>query len=260
MSEPTLFEAVEPEDALVLDVAGYEGPLHLLLDLARAQKVDLAKISVAELADQYLAFVSEARATRIDLASEYLVMAAWLTFLKSKLLLPKPKIADDEPDAATLEAHLRKRLEHLSRARAAAERLWARPQLDRDVFLFGAPQPIAITREPVWRDDIYDLMAAYGAHWTRKLAHRAHNVRPRVAYPLDAARKRLEKLLDQQLQEWRPIEQLAPKPEGETPRASYVASLLGAALELARDGHLDLRQGEPFAPLYLKKRAEAPSP
>jgi segregation and condensation protein A len=255
MSDPTLFEAVEPEDALVLDLAGYEGPLHLLLELARAQKVDLAKISVAALADQYLAFVSEMRATRMDLASEYLVMAAWLTFLKSKLLLPKPKVEEDEPDAEAMEAHLRKRLEHLAQARAAAERLWVRPQLDRDVFLFGAPQPVAITRETVWRDDIYDLMAAYGAHWTRKLAHRAHNIRPRRAYPLEAARKRLESLLERQLEEWRPIEALTPKPEGDMPppRASYIASLLGAALELSREGHLDLRQHEPFAPLYLKK-------
>lgn len=251
-------ETPDADEALQLDIAGYEGPLHLLLDLARTQKVDLARISIAALADQYLDFIAEARGLRIDLAAEYLVMAAWLAFLKSRLLIPKPEVAEEDADPAAMEAHLRRRLEHLAQARAAGERLWARAQLGRDVFLFGQPQAIAITRAPVWRDDIYDLMNAYGAHWTRLLAHRAHNVRPRAAYPIEAARKRLEALLDRQLEEWRPIVGLAPPPaEGENaPRpASYVASLLGAALELTRDGHLEMRQGEPFAPLYLKKRA-----
>jgi segregation and condensation protein A len=250
------FEAPEEGDrALLLDLDGFEGPLHLLLDLARTQKVDLAKISVADLADQYLTFINEARAQRIDLAADYLVMAAWLTFLKSRLLLPKPEKADDEPDAETLEAHLRKRLEHLAQARAAAERLWAMPQLNRDVFLFGKPKPVAITRAPVWQASLYDLLGAYGAHWTRVLAHKAHDVRPRAAYPIEAARKRLETLLERQLDEWRTIERLAPPAdhgENAPSPASYIASLLGAALELARDGKLEMRQAEAFSPLYLK--------
>lgn len=248
----------EAEEGLILDLDGFEGPLHLLLDLARAQKVDLARISLAALADQYLAFVAEARAKRIDLAADYLVMAAWLTLLKSRLLLPKPEKHEEEPDAAALEAHLRKRLEHLAQARAAAERLWARPQVGRDVFLFGRPHPVAIVRTTRWAGDIYDLMRAYGAHWTRVMAHRAHALRPRPAYPIEAARKRLEDMLARDLQEWRALEELAPPASqgGDAPpRASYMASLLGAALELARDHHLDLRQAAPFAPLYLKARA-----
>jgi segregation and condensation protein A len=241
-------------DGLVLDLDGFEGPLHLLLDLARTQKVDLARISVAALAEQYLHFIIEAREKRIDLAADYLVMAAWLALLKSRLLLPKPEKNADEPDPAAMEAHLRKRLEQLQRARAAAERLWRLPQVGRDVFLFGAPQAVAITRAPVWRDNIYDLLSAYGAHWTRKLAHRSHNVRPRQAYPIEAARKRLEHLLTQQMREWQTLDQLAPSPvaDEETPRASYIASMLGAALELTRDGKLALRQDGPFTPLYLK--------
>jgi segregation and condensation protein A len=258
-ADPAFETPEEGEASLLLDLDGFEGPLHLLLDLARAQKVDLAKISVAALADQYLVFINEARAKRIDLAADYLVMAAWLTYLKSRLLLPKPEKTDDEPDAATLEAHLRRRLEHLAQARAAAERLWTMPQLNRDVFLFGQPKPIAITRTPVWQASLYDLLSAYGAHWTRVLAHKAHDVRPRAAYPIEAARKRLETLLEHQLDEWRSIDRLAPPAEhgdNAPSPASYIASLLGAALELARDGKLDMRQGEPFSPLYLK----APAP
>lgn len=256
-SDPA-FDAQDGEDALLLDLDGFEGPLHLMLELARAQKLDLARISLAALADQYLDFIARARSERIDLAADYLVMAAWLTFLKSRLLLPKTEKESDEPDAAELEAHLRRRLEHLARARAAAERLWAMPQLGRDVFLFGQPQPVAITREPVWQANLYDLLGAYGAHWTRVLAHRAHDVRPRTTYPIEAARKRLETLLAQSLDEWKPIERLAPHPErsenAPTP-SSYVASLLGAALELARDGKLEMRQAEPFSSLYLKAAA-----
>ena len=260
MSEDAEIAFDAPDEAgLVVDLDGFEGPLHLLLELARAQKVDMAKISVAALADQYLEFIIEARAKRIDLAADYLVMAAWLALLKSRLLLPKPEKHEDEPDAAEMEAHLRKRLAQLQRARAAAERLWAMPQLGRETFLFGAPQAVAITRAPVWRDNIYDLLSAYGSHWTRKLAHSAHVARPRQAYPIEAARKRLEHLLERQMQEWRAIGDLTPPAadgaeEGDQtpPKASYVASLLGAALELARDGKLQMRQGEPFSPLYLK--------
>ncbi|HWA23324.1 MAG TPA: ScpA family protein [Caulobacterales bacterium] len=254
-ADPAFETPEEGAGALLLDLDGFEGPLHLLLDLARTQKVDLAKISVAALADQYLSFINQALSQRIDLAADYLVMAAWLTFLKSRLLLPKAQEEAEEPDATTLEAHLRRRLEHLARARAAAERLWAMPQLNRDVFLFGRPQPVAITRAPVWQASLYDLLSAYGAHWTRVLAHKAHDVRPRAAYPIEAARKRLETLLERQMDEWSTIEKLAPPAEhGENapPPASYIASLLGAALELARDGKLEMRQAEPFSALYLK--------
>ncbi|MGE3302176.1 MAG: ScpA family protein [Hyphomonadaceae bacterium] len=253
------FEPPEPgEAALTVDVDGFEEPLHLLLELARAQKVDLTRISVSALADQYLAFIAEARAKRIDLAADYLVMAAWLAWLKSRLLLPKPELPAEEPDPAALEASLRARLAHLQNARSLAQRLWDMPQLGRDVFLFGRPQAVAITREPVWQASLYELLSAYGAQWTRVLAHRAHNVRPRPAYPIEDARRRLEHLLDTHLKDWRPIETLAPGgaqgPEAPPP-ASFVASLLGASLELARDGKVDLRQSGPFAPLYLKAHA-----
>jgi segregation and condensation protein A len=257
-------EAVEigEGEALVLSLDGYEGPLHLLLELARAQKVDLAKISVSALADQYLAFIADAHAKRVDLAADYLVMAAWLTYIKSRLLLPKPERTHEEMDADELAALLKRRLEHLELARAAAKRLWDMPQVDRDVFLRGQRETVALIRQPKWEADLHDLLGAY-ARQRLKGFRRTHRVHVRPAYPIEAARKRLEHLLEGQLAEWRPLQALAPPRavgENAPPAPSYVASLLGAALELIRDQRLQARQTAPFAPLYLKAKSPEAEP
>ena len=248
-------DAAEPEETLRLDLEGYEGPLHVLLELARAQKVDLARIRLGPLVDQYVAFVEAARA-RIDLAAEYLVMAAWLTLLKSRLLLPKPERPSDEPDPEQIAAHLQLRLQHLAQARAQAARLSNLMQLDRDVFLNGAPQPIAVTTQLQWTASLHDLLSAYCDGRTRHIRVK-HHIAPRRVYTLEAARLRLETLL-QDMHEWRPIGALQPRrdrgPEAPAP-ASYVASLFGAALELVRDQTLEARQDDQFAPLYLRRRA-----
>jgi segregation and condensation protein A len=247
-------------EALILDLDGYEGPLHLLLELARHQKVDLAKISVSALADQFLAFVAEARAQRMDLAADYLVMAAWLTYIKSRLLLPRPIQTKEELGAEELAALLRRRLAHLEQARAVAARLWAMPQLDRDVFLRGMRETVAVIREPLWEASLHDLLKTYASQ--RLKTHRAtHRIRPRTAYPIEDARRRLVSLLESQLAAWAPLQALAPPAsagEDAPTGPSYIASLLGAALELVRDGRLDVRQAEPFAPLYLRARAHEP--
>lgn len=261
MSDETVtFEAADEAEAgetLVLDLAGFEGPLHVLLDLARQQKVDLAQIALAPLVDQYLAFIEDVRA-RIDLAAEYLVMAAWLTLLKSRLLLPKPERPVDEPDPEAIAAHLSLKLQRLAEARAAAAKLGALAQLDRDVFLNGSPQPIAITRELQWTASLHDMLSAYTSSRTRRIRV-DHRIAPRRVYTLEAARHRLEEMLAN-LDDWRPIGALQPRrergPDAPEPQ-SYVASLFGAALELVRDQKLEARQADQNAPLYLKRREKA---
>src|SRR6266536_5241395 len=155
-------EIADGEPALVVDVEGYECPLDLLLTLARQQKVDLAKISILALADQYLTFIEAARKIRLELAADYLVMAAWLAFLKSRLLLPESGDAAG-PSAEELDAALALRLKRLEAIRSAAERLVARPQLERDVFRRGAPEPIVDVKRPEWTATLYDLLSAYAA-------------------------------------------------------------------------------------------------
>lgn len=255
-------EAAEHE-ALNVALDAFEGPLHVLLELARARKLDLAQVSVGEIADQYLGFIAAARAANMELAGDYLVMAAWLILLKSRLLIPKPQAAVDEPDPAALEAALRKKLQHLAAARAAAALLEATPQLGRDVFLNGQPQATVLTKTVAWRVDLYELLTAYCAERSKSVRKRAYRTLVRRAYPLEAARKRLEASLAM-LAEWRPIETVAPPPEtgaDAPPAESYLASTFGAALELAREGRAELRQIEAFAPLFVRARhvAEASS-
>lgn len=249
-------EGAEGGDALVLALDAFEGPLHLLLELARARKVDLARIAIADIADQYLAYIDHARSTDMELAGDYLVMAAWLALLKSRLLLPKPRVEDDAPDPDDLAEALRRKLLHLERARAAAELLKNLPQLGAEIFVNGAPQPFALTKKTMWRADLYELLSAYATDRARQVRRR-HRVAPRRAYPLSEARKRLETLLDA-IVEWSAIERVTPPPEKGAeapPPASYLASVFGAALELAREGRMELRQAEAFAPLFLRGRA-----
>jgi segregation and condensation protein A len=252
-------EAAEGED-LSVTLDGFEGPLSLLLDLARTHKVDLARISIAKLADQYLAFIVDLRG-RMELAAEYLVMAAWLTYLKSRLILPQPQTTQDEPSPEALAEALRLKLMRLEEARAAAKRLMQLPQLGADVFLFGDPRPIAITREKVWRADILEMLNAYCREATKHV-RREHRLKPRPAYSLTEARRRLEELLDK-IVGWESIHAVTPSPEqgpDAPPPASYLASVFGAALELAREGKMELMQSEPFEALFVRAKPEERAP
>ena len=245
-------------EALIVDLDGYEGPLHVLLALARSQKVDLLKLSVLRLAEQYLAFVQEARRRSFSLAADYLVMAAWLAYLKSRLLLPKPEQPKpDEAPAEEVAARLAFRLAKLDAMRKAAEALKARPQLGRDVFLRGDPEAIRIVPSGRIEGDLFALMDAYIGQ-RRKAQARRYQPAPPQAYPLEDARERLRRLLPE-LGRWTPLTGIAPLgPEGQGPtRASYVASTLSASLELVKDGALEARQLEAFADIYLRARGKA---
>lgn len=249
-------EAAEAGLSLTLDLDGFEGPLDVLLALARTQKVDLSRIALIPLVDQYLAFIADLQGEKIEVAGDYLVMAAWLTLLKSKLLFPKQAQILDEPDPEAIAAHLQRKLQLLAQARARAALLFHLPQLDRDVFAHGAPTPVKIVHQVRWQASLFDLMAAYVRQRTKGLS-RAHRIEPRRVYPLEAARQNLEGALPQ-LEAWRPLASFrpaAPKgPDAPLP-ASYAASLLGATLELVRDQRLEARQEAPFATVFVRRRA-----
>jgi segregation and condensation protein A len=251
--------AAEDGEALVVDVDGYEGPLHVLLALARSQKVDLLKLSVLKLAEQYLAFIQQARRAQFSVAADYLVMAAWLAYLKSRLLLPKPEQPKgDEAPAEEVAARLAFRLAKLDAMRAAAEGLRTRPQLGREVFGRGDPEAIRVVPSGRIEGDLYSLMSAYIAHRTRE-ASRTYTPAAPSAYPLEEARDRLRRLLPE-LERWTPLAGVAPfgpshAASGQGPsRASYVASTLSAGLELVKEGALEARQLEAFADIYLRTR------
>jgi segregation and condensation protein A len=217
--------------------------------------VDLLKLSILDLADQYLAFVQQARRVRFALAADYLVMAAWLAYLKSRLLLPKPAaIAADEAPAEAVAA-LALRLAQLDQIRRAGEALKARPQWGRDVFGRGDPEAVRVIPSRTVEGDLYDLMRAYAEQRRSQMA-RHYRPRPPQAYSLEDARVRLRGLLPE-LAAWRPIVAVAPEPKGdraEPTRASYLASTLSASLELVKEGALEARQAEAFADLYLRRR------
>lgn len=250
--------AAEDGEALVIDIDGYEGPLHVLLALARSQKVDLLQLSITELADQYLSFVQQARRVRFSLAADYLVMAAWLTYLKSRLLLPKPERPKaEEPPAEEMAAQLAFRLAKLDAMRKAADALRDGPQLGREVFVRGDPEAIKVVPSTRLEGDLYGLMSAY-IEQRRKEQGRHYTPRVQQAYPLEDARDRLRGMLPE-LARWTPLTGVAPmRPSGEGPtQASYVASTLSASLELVKEGALEARQLEAFADIYLRARREA---
>jgi segregation and condensation protein A len=248
--------AVETGEALIVDLEGYEGPLDLLLALARSQKVDLMQISIAKLADQYLAFVREARKRRFSLAADYLVMAAWLAWLKSRLLLPRAERGGVE-SADEVAEHLAFRLAKLDAMRKAAEALLGGPQLKRDVFSRGDPEEAVIVSTTRVAGDLYELMDAYVSQRKREI-RRHYTPRPQQAFPLEEARDRLRDLLPE-LQRWTPLTGVAPMQAsgGGPTRASFVASTLSASLELVREGDLEARQLEHFAEIYLRRKRAA---
>ncbi|HEY5721389.1 MAG TPA: ScpA family protein [Allosphingosinicella sp.] len=239
---------VREADRLTLDLDGWEGPLDLLLTLARGQKVDLAKISILALVEQYLAFIADAKKLKLEIAADYLVMAAWLAYLKSCLLLPRDQEADPSPEELAMRLQLR--LQRLSAMREAGARLLARDRIGRDVFLRGAPEGLKIVRNSIWQADLYDLISAYGFVRARN-EPAIHVVGRRPVMTLEEALLRVERMIGIRL-EWTRIEEFLPETEDGEFRKSALASSFVAALELARKGKLELDQEAPFAPLYVR--------
>jgi segregation and condensation protein A len=242
--------ATDDEPALVVDVEGYEGPLDLLLALARQQKVDLHKISILALADQYLLFIEEARKIRLELAADYLVMAAWLAFLKSRLLLPEPATPDG-PSAEDMATALANRLRRLEAIREASNRLMTRPQLQRDIFPRGQAETIAEIKHPRFTATLYDLLSAYATQRQSRVLATVHMAR-RTVWSLKEARASLERLVGM-AEDWgRLDEYLLAYIADPSQRATVMASSFAAALELVREGVMDLNQKTAFAPLYFR--------
>ena len=235
-------------DTLTIDIDGWEGPLDLLLALARTQKVDLREISILALVEQYLRFISEAKALKLEIAADYLVMAAWLAYLKSCLLLPKDIEADPSPEELALRLQLR--LQRLNAMREAGARLLARDRLGRDVFMRGAPEGLRTVRRAVWDADIFELIQAYGMVKART-APVVHMVSRRPVMTLDQALTRVESLLGIRI-EWADLQSFLPHTEDDEYRRSALASSFVAVLELGRQGKLDLRQEGAFAPLMVR--------
>ncbi len=251
MGVVTLNSPARESDELNLSLDGWEGPLDLLLSLARAQKVDLAQISILQLVEQYLDYITGARALKLEIAADYLVMAAWLTYLKSCLLLPKDPEADPSPEEIALR--LQMRLQRLDAMREAGARLLGRDRLGRDVFQRGAPEGLRLVRKSSWQASAYDLFAAYGAVKARTQPA-MHVVHARSVMTLDEAIERVSAMIGMAI-EWTALEAFLPKTDDPLLRRSALASSFLAALELARRGRLDLEQEEAFAPLRLKAAA-----
>ena len=251
MDEGDSFEdqpAVAEADRLTLDLDGWEGPLDLLLTLARGQKVDLAKISILALVEQYLAFISDAKKLKLEIAADYLVMAAWLAYLKSCLLLPKDEEADPSPEE--LAVRLQLRLQRLNAMREAGARLLGRDRIGRDVFLRGAPEGLRVVRRSAWQADVYDIISAYGLIRARN-EPAVHIVGRRPVMTLEEALLRVERLIGITM-EWERLESFLPDTQDSEFRRSALASSFVAALELARQGKVQLDQKSSFAPLYVR--------
>jgi len=242
-------------DALMVAVDGFEGPLDLLLTLARNQKVDLAKISILKLAEQYLEFIESAKRLNLELAADYLVMAAWLAYLKSRLILPQEKAPEGEPSADEMATRLRWRLQRLDAMRAAATRLMGRERLGRDVFGRGDPEPVNVVKLRTYKDSLYDLLTAYATERVRKVGGGVYRPVQPIVLQIEEARERLERMLGK-IHDWNALTRLLPMEwSGGTRRRSAVASTLLACLELARDGRIELQQAQAFAEIYVRDRA-----
>jgi len=239
---------VTADEQLTLDLDGWEGPLDLLLTLARAQKVDLAKISILALVEQYLAFITDARKLRLEIAADYLVMAAWLAYLKSCLLLPKDPDVDPSPEELAMRLQLR--LQRLQAMREAGARLIARDRVGRDVFRRPAPEGLKVVRRSAWQADLYDLIAAYGVVRARAEPS-VHIVARRPVMTLDEAIHRLGRMIGAKL-EWTALEAFLPETQDPEFRRSALASSFVATLELARLGRIQIEQAQTFAPLYVR--------
>jgi len=247
----------DDRDALVVDVAGFEGPLDLLLHLARNQKVDLARISVVALVEQYLRFIESVRQLKLEIAADYLVMAAWLAYLKSKLLIPKQN--DDSGESGEeMAAVLQFRLKRLEAMRDAAASLVNRNRLGRDVFVRGMPETVIVETTSKFSASLYDLLSAYAAQRQR---HAITNVRiaKRAVWSLKEAREVLMRLIGQ-VKDWTDLDRyLIDYIAAPQERATAIASSFAASLELVREGRIEVRQAEAFAPIYLRAASGASS-
>jgi len=244
----------EPE--LVVDVEGFEGPLDLLLTLARQQKVDLSKISILALADQYLVFIEAARKLRLEIAADYLVMAAWLAYLKSRLLLPDLN-APEGQSAEDMASALAFRLKRLEAIRAVAQQLMDRPQLHRDIFDRGAPEPIAHIKHPQWSATLYDLLSAYAVQRQKQVVGNRVRFAQRKVWSLAEARAAIERLIGD-MGDWGRLDEFLISYLVEpSMKATVTASTFASALEMVREGVLELQQHEAFAPLYIRKRSDS---
>jgi segregation and condensation protein A len=251
---PNREDAPAGADAFTVGIEGFEGPLDLLLALARMQKVDLHKLSILELVEQYLGFIAEAQKLKLEVAADYLVMAAWLAYLKSRLLLPREKDAPDTATSEELSQRLAFRLMRLDAMRNVAAQLMTRKRLDRDVFARGLPELVRTTRDTTYTAQVYDLLKAY-ADQRRRTIRVVHVVKARRVWSIKEARTRLEKLIGSSAGEWAQLDMFLEQylPKGEEER-SALASSFGATLEMAREGLVELRQDEPFAPIYMRRR------
>ena len=259
------FEAaaiVRDDEALLVQVDGFEGPLDLLLTLARNQKVDIAKISILKLADQYLEFIESAKKLNLELAADYLVMAAWLAYLKSRLILPQEKGPDGEPTADEMATRLRWRLQRLDAMRAASTRLMGRERLGRDVFGRGDPEAINVIKLRTYKNTLYDLLTAYATDRVRRLGGKTYRPEMAPVLAIEEARERLERMLGR-IADWSALTALLPFGWlGGARRRSAVASTLLACLEMARDGKMELQQMAPFAEIFVRdsrRAAEVPN-
>lgn len=251
---------IDQRDALLIDVDGYEGPLHLLLGLARRQKVDLLRVSILNLAEQYLDFIKSAQVKRMDLAADYLLMAAWLAYLKSRLLLPKNEAEEKgEADAEDMAARLAFRLQRLEAMRQAAADLIECDLLGRDVFPRGLPEKPVVVKKAQYSTRLIDVMAAFAKIQQRKTKERPHSVVKQYVLPLESARKRIVNEIPK-LDHWKSLSDLSiggdEASEDKAPRKSRLASLFAASLDLTKAKQIDLRQDRYGAPVMVKRYSE----
>ncbi len=253
-------DAVEEGRALILDIDGYEGPLHLLLELARMQKVDLARISILELADQYVDFIKSAKDLRIELAADYLVMAAWLAYLKSRLILPAQDGEEQLPEAEELAAHLAFRLQRLDAMRRASDGLFKLKMTGHSVFVRGAPEGLRSRTSPLYQAEIFDLLKAYGDIRSQATI-RNHKLPVPLVLALVEARQRLHRAIGGKM-DWLTFDELLPDSadfDRPLPSKTIKASSLLAGLELAKEGKLEIKQAKAYAPIYMRGKSSKPS-
>ena len=255
--------AIRPEDVptdeerLFVDLEGYEGPIDVLLTLAREQKVDITRISILALAEQYIAFIAEVKRVRLEIAADYLVMAAWLAYLKSRLLLPMPSEDKAEPTAADMAAALAFQLQRLQAMQDAGARLMARPQLGKDVFLRGAPEGLRVVTSNVYTATLYDLLKAYGDQRGRK-QNSTLRIIPTELYSMEAALERLSAILGR-MPDWTTLQSfIPPELRGGVVARSALAAMFSASLELVRSGKLQLRQDRSFGQIYIRRAPDNP--
>ncbi len=242
------------EGAFVVNLDGFEGPLDLLLQMARTQKVDLVQISILALVEQYLEFINQARLLKLELAADYLVMAAWLAYLKSRLLLPKEEVPENEPSALELAARLQLQLQRLESMREAGARLMGRDRLGRDVFPRGAPEPLKIIKKRAFDVTLYELLKVYG-EVAAKATTTLYTPQRRQVYGLEAAIERLQRMIGTAI-EWTDLIGFLPAAADPDYQRSALASTFAASLEMAKLGRAELQQLEAFGPLYLRIRPE----